>query len=494
MNGFSILLAHNLRRLILESRFFVVVLLFAGLVATATWLRSSDYRLSVAQDQAEAERNQQEIQYTGELNRLYDMAPPHAEPGPLAVFHQGVRLTQRDAGTTESDVSETAFNANPLPHVFPPFDFANVVLLVLGLLVLLTSSLGVASEREAGTLELLLTHGVSPRVLVLAKWLASGMAALLLLFAGMTTALLVANVSGVHLPVASVGEFLLSAVCSVFFLLCLAALGTLISVRSGLRTQSIISAIGLWMLITIVLPSSGAYMAATAAPLKDLGKKQRSIEKILTDDREASLNAGIAKLYARDNRELDIYLRPAGLSATKFRALPDSEADRVVRKLKAEDPAFAAFIKREQGEVIDVIETTWNEYAGRAEKAESDLQASIDAQNNLILMFTATFPATAYRESLSRVFGVSYLDLLHARAIQKQYKHAIVEYVFGKARLIGGTDPFNQRVDLSDRPQFQFMPVGAAQRWRTASPFLLVMAAWTALGLVLAVKLAASRS
>ena len=328
------------------------------------------------------------------------MAPPQLQPGPLAVFHQGIQLAERNAGTTESAVSESAFNANPLPQVFPPFDFANVVLLVVGLLVLVTSCLGLTGEREAGTLDMLLTHGVTSRALVMAKWLSNGITAGTLLLLAMAVAVIAAAVSGVHLTFASVDVFILSAFCSVLFLLCLAALGTLLSSLSVWRAQSIVGAIALWMLITIILPSSCAYTAASAAPLKDLGEKKRAIDRILTDDREASLNNRIAKLYEKDNPELDRYLRPAGLSAERFRGLPDSEADSVARKLAAGDKAFAAFIAAEQSKLIDIVETTWNEHADRAEVLESDLQTSINRQNNLILLLTAFFP----RQLTGKVF------------------------------------------------------------------------------------------
>jgi ABC-type transport system involved in multi-copper enzyme maturation permease subunit len=491
---FKILLRHNLRMLVLESKFYVVAFLLTGLAATTTWLRSSDYRAAQGQERAESARNELEIEQTGELNRLYDMAPPQVEADALTVFHQGVPLSERKAGTTESDVSEAAFNANPLQQVFPPFDFANVVVLVLGLMVLLTSSLALTDEREAGTFEVLLTYGVSPRALVLAKWLANGLASGMLLGGGMAVALIVAASSGVRLRLTSIGDFVLSASTSALFLLCLSAMGTMLSAHSRFRTRSIISAIGLWMLLAIVLPSSGAYLAASIAPLKDLGEKKRTIDRILTDDREASLNSRISGLYAKDNPSLDRLLHPAGLSAEKFRALPDSDADRLARQLGAQSPAFASFIAREQSDVIDIIQSTWHEHADRAEKVESQLQSSINAQNRLILMFTAGLPATAYRESLSRVFGISYRDLLHAREAQKAYKREAVDYIFAKARSIGGLDPFNQHADLTDRPHFTFVPRDAAERWRAAAPFILVLAAWTALALLAAVKFASSRS
>jgi hypothetical protein len=69
-----------------------------------------------------------------------------------------------------------------------------------------------------------------------------------------------------------------------------------------------------------------------------------------------------------------------------------------------------------------------------------------------------------------------------------------VEYIFGKARLIGGVDPFNQRVDLSDRPRFKFTERDAVERWYSATPFIFVMAAWTGAALFFAIKLTSSRS
>jgi ABC-type transport system involved in multi-copper enzyme maturation permease subunit len=493
MIAFKILLRHDLHRLVGDRRFYVIALLLAGLIAAATSLRSSEYKAVLAQDMAEAARNEGEIERTGELNRLYDLAPPQVQAGPLGVFHQGVPLTERAAGTTESDLSESAFNTNPLLQVFPPFDLANIVLLVLGLVVLLTSSLTLTGEREAGTFEMLLVHGVSRLALVMAKWLAVGIAATLLLLPGMTVALLIALESGFRLTHVQFRDLVLSAGCSALFLLCLAALGTLISARSTLRTQSLISASGLWMLIAIVLPSAGAYVAASIAPLKDLGEKRRAMEKILTDDREAALGARIAKLYEMDNAELERFLQPAGFSAEKFRALADKEADALAQKLASGNPAFADFVSREQGAVIEIIQTTWSEHSSRAEKIEAELQASIGAQNNLILMFTACLPATAYRESLSRAFGFSYADLLHARVVQKEYKRTAVEYIFRKARIIGGMDPFNQRVDLSDRPRFKFSERAALERWYSAAPFILVMVAWTVVALLLAVRATATR-
>ena len=492
MNSLTVLLTHELRRLLRDRKVFLVAMIAAALVGTGTWLRAGEYRAASHEYHMEQFENNTEITRTGELNRLYDMAPPQVPPQPMAVFHEGVPLVVRDVGTTEATVHEAAFNANPLARMFPPLDFTTVVIWVLGLVTLLMASLTLSGEREGGTFELLVTAGASSRQLVLAKWLAILIGTSAILVLCILTAWLVVIAAGLSMPHSTIAEFLLSSLASLLYLGTLAALGIALSSKSASRARVMASSTGVWMLISIILPSAVAHLLADATRTENFGQKRQQIESILTSEREQRLNDAIAAVYRHDDAQLEHYLKPAGYSAAKFRALPDKEIDRVAGKLSGADQEFRSFWDDEQRQVLEVIQSVWTEYQGRADVLENQLRAKATRQTRLILAATAYLPPIAYKETLSRVLGLSYLDLMHAERIQKAYKAETVDYIFEKARTIGGRDPFNVHVNLADRPRFVFEERSAAARWLDAAPFLLILLGWTA-GLLLFAARAAAR-
>src|SRR5947209_3794945 len=244
MNSLTVLLTHELRRLFRDRKIFLVALTAAALVGTGTWLRAGEYRAASREYHMEQFENDAEITRTGELNRLYDMAPPQVPPQPMAVFHEGVPLVVRDVGTTEATVHEAAFNANPLARMFPPLDFTTVVIWVLGLLTLLMASLTLSGEREGGTFELLVTAGASSRQLVLAKWLAILIGTSAILVLCILTAWLFVIAAGLSMPHSTIAEFLLSSLASLLYLGTLAALGIALSSKSASRARVMASSTG----------------------------------------------------------------------------------------------------------------------------------------------------------------------------------------------------------------------------------------------------------
>ncbi|MBZ5489579.1 MAG: ABC transporter permease [Acidobacteriia bacterium] len=488
MNTFIILFTHELRRLFRDPRLLLATVAVAALAATGTWLRAADYSTLSHEYRAEMSKNEAEILHTGELNRLYDMTPPQVPPEPMAVFHEGIPLVARNVGTTEASVHEAAFNANPLSQMFPSLDLTTVVIWVIGLVTLLMAAVALSGERESGTFELLVTAGASSCHLVLAKWLAITVCSGAILACCMTTAWLAAVLSGLSFDHARISEFLLSSFASLLYLGSLAGLGVALSSKACSRARVMMSCAGLWMLISTILPSAVAHLLGEATRIPGFAQKRQQIEHILTNEREQHLNGQIATVYHDDNAQLERYLKPAGYNAAKFRALPDQQIDQVAGHLSAEDAGFRSLWDQEQSRVLDVIQSVWTDYQGRADSMEEQLRAQTARQTRFVLAATAFLPAVAYKETVSRLLGMSYLDLAHAERSQKDYKIRTVDYIFTKARMIGGRDPFNAHVSLDDRPRFLFQQRGAARRLLDASPFLLVLLAWTAGLLLFAVK------
>ena len=477
MKTFIILFTHELRRLFRDPRLLVAIAAAAALAATGTWLRAADYSARSQEYRAEMAKNEAEILRTGELNRLYDMAPPQVPPEPMAVFHEGVPLVVRDVGTTEASMHEAAFNANPLSQMFPSLDLTTVVIWVIGLVTLLMAALALSGERESGTFELLVTAGASSRHLVLAKWLAITVCSGAILACCMIAAWLAAILSGLSFVPGRISEFLLSSFAALLYLGALAGLGLALSSKACSRARAMMSCAGLWMLISAILPSVVAHLLAEATRIPDFNQKRQQIEHILTNEREQRLNGQIAAVYHDDDTQLDRYLKPAGYSAAKFRALPDQQIDQMAGNLSGKDAGFRSFWDQEQIRVLDVIQSVWTDYQGRADFVEEQLRAQTAKQTRLVLAATAYLPAVAYKETVSHLLGMSYLDLARAEQTQKEYKIQTVNYIFTKARTIGGRDPFNAHVGLDDRPRFLFEQRDAAVRWLGASPFLLVLLA-----------------
>jgi ABC-type transport system involved in multi-copper enzyme maturation permease subunit len=169
-------------------------------------------------------------------------------------------------------------NVNPMVLMFPVADLLFVVGVVLSLLAFFISYDAVAGEREEGTLKLLMSYAVPRDTVILAKWIGGYLSlALPFLVALVLSALLISLSSDIPFGAQDWEAFAVSGVVSLMLIAVMFSIGMLVSVRARRPATAILSLLALWVLLALVLPNVGPYLAEIVAPVPDVGAVERSI-------------------------------------------------------------------------------------------------------------------------------------------------------------------------------------------------------------------------
>ena len=196
----------------------------------------------------------------------------HRPPSPLSIFSEGLDRTLGNVLHFSHGYVPTMLNApqesSPLTHAFPAFDLATVSTLLLSLVALFFAYDSVSGEKQAGTLSLLLTHPVPRSHVLLGKWLGGLLCTFVPTAAGFTVVLLIAagepsmhftDDEWLRLAVILAATFLY---LSIFYLV-----GLCLSIRVDRPATCLILGISIWVLFTVVLPTTSAYLVGELMPM-----------------------------------------------------------------------------------------------------------------------------------------------------------------------------------------------------------------------------------
>ena len=269
---------------LLELRFLVCALLcvFLGLVSVLV-LRADLAAKKVDFNSNQGIYRQQAEEYGSyrDLQRLGIRVD--RPPQDFQVLFFGMEKTLDRSAAISGDFMpgfEGDLNANPMVLMFPVADLLFVVGVVLSLLSFFISYDAVAGEREEGTLKLLMSYSLPRDTVILAKWIGGYLSlALPFLVALLLSALLISFSEEIPFDAEDWEAFVVSGLVSLLLIAVMFSIGLLVSVRARHSSTAILSLLALWVLLALVLPNSGPYIAEVFAPVPDVGEVERSISE-----------------------------------------------------------------------------------------------------------------------------------------------------------------------------------------------------------------------
>ncbi|MEW6752356.1 MAG: ABC transporter permease subunit [Candidatus Latescibacterota bacterium] len=269
-------------RNLLELRFMVCALLciFLGVLSVA--VLGADLKAKRTDHAANREIYRKQAEEYGtyrDLGRLgvrVDRPPQNFQ-----VLFLGMERTLDRTASVSGDFLpgfEGDLNANPMVLLFPVADLLFVVGVVLSLLAFFISYDSVAGEREAGTLKLLMSYPVPRDTVILAKWLGGYLSlALPFLVALLLSAVLIGVWEDVPFAAQDWEAFAIAAGVSLLLIAVMFSIGLLVSVRARHASTAILTLLGLWVILALVVPNAGPYVAEAFAPVPDVGTVERRI-------------------------------------------------------------------------------------------------------------------------------------------------------------------------------------------------------------------------
>jgi len=459
------LLLKELREHLLAFRLQAGVALALVLLAISAFVLVSGFERDRA-ELVEAQRAEDDfVRQYAHLNRIGGILQSRRPPARLML----VKGLPADSGveTLETD---------PIRELFSPMDLTFIVGFMLSLLGIVLGFDAVNGEKERGTLRQVLANPVRRGDVILAKWLA-GMLIMGATFAvGLLLAGAIVNIraTGVFaadewLSYAAIGgvSILYGAV---FFTIGLAA-----STLAKRSSVSILAALFVWVVFVLVVPNTSPYVAAQLVRLPAVAALERDVQYTTSEERDE-----LGRLESRT-----MMARYADVTA----AIGEATGEELTRLLAA-DPAL-----RSRYEAMrDAGEAVWSDVNKRQHAKAARLvegwQGRLHRQVELSKSFASASPLTSLTFALTELadsgFGSSERFSRQAAA----YRQTLGEYLnrrYREAQAANPTHSSNDFLDIADRPRFRYQPPAFRERMASALPHAGLLAAWTALFLVVSV-------
>lgn len=143
--------------------------------------------------------------------------------------------------------------------LFPRFvdiDWAFIVAFILSFVAILMTFDSFSSEKQRGTLSLMMSNAVPRDKVILGKYISGMLTLAAAFFAGLVLNLIIILVAGVSLKGQGL-RIILFLMLSLFYLSVFVLLGMLVSSLSSRSASSIVALLFIWVILAIIIPSFG---------------------------------------------------------------------------------------------------------------------------------------------------------------------------------------------------------------------------------------------
>jgi len=356
-------------------------------------------------------------------------------PQSFQVLFYGVEKTlDRTAVVTDGFLPGFAgdLNTNPAVMLFPVADMLFIVAVVLSLLAFFISYDTVAGERETGTLKLLLSFPVPRDLVILAKWIGGYLSlALPFVVALLVGALLISSASDIPFTATDWQAFVMAAVVSLLLLAVMFSIGLLVSVRARSSSTAILTLLSLWVLLALVVPNVGPYLAEVVAPIPDVGQVEREI--------------GL-----RTQQISDQYRTDWSSMRRRMRGLSRQERSELFRQFREQRTKLQVEVNEATSRVI------------------RDFEIQLRRQTDIARQLTRVSPVASYVYASTDMgaTGVRHEERLinSLRTYQRQFVQYVGEQAGEGSGFGGGGD---EEYDIDTLPNFSYSAEGLGERFES---------------------------
>ena len=379
------------------------------------------------------------------------------EPDPMRAFVSGLSSDIGRWSNIAQDESvklrHPAYSDDPLFALFRMVDFSVIVGVVLSLFALLFTYDAVSGEREAGTLKLVFSHGVSRATYLSAKGVGAWLGLVVPL--AIPVLLSLALLPWLGLPVSNglwlrLGALLLVSVA--YFTLFI-VLGLLISTLTRTSAASFLVALVVWIAFVLILPRGGMMAAGQLV----------SVPRVA--EIEGRRDAFAQDLWSKHYKEMEERLREERQSGESGAPGHDSDQEMWAR------------MQREDSLRKDV--------EAQIQEFESDLFADLkrrrEVQERLALTLSRFSPVSAYQLAAMELAGTDLAMKSRNEDAMTRYREEWLKHVQTKQAETGDMGGFvqieissetglkiggsrgDERIDLSDMPRYSPLRLSASE-------------------------------
>ena len=466
---------------VLTSRFMIGFIVCLISTAAAVFVQVADYEKRLSAYHIAVREHQEEIRTWDTYRQINPKA--HRKPNPLSIFNVGTEKSGADMVSIRLAVpiweqqAQKQGSDNPFLSIFLAVDVIFVFKIVLSALAILFAYNTISGEREDGTLKLVLSNPVPRDALVLGKYLGGMLSLLPIVLISFSVGLVIAYASpATDFDVSDLGRFVMVLVVSLLYVSICYLLGLLLSVRTKTAATTLILAMFIWGILTIVHSNVATFAVAKFAPYKPQPEEEmlQQIGNIWEDFREER-DAYILKEFGykhpihaiRTTGEMSLYMDTRTAGGIGFEEI---YTPKPIHKM---DTSIYQ-------EILGYQELLRVDYANKVE----DILKWRENMSERNRQFAANVSRISFADTYHFAIGAmtntdsqSYNDFINQA---RHYKRQIVDYLAGKdafsARAWFSSD--KGKAELTDLPVFQHRYNTFSDSLARTSGDIFILLAW----------------
>ena len=429
---------------ILNLRFMIGLVLCLVITVACIIILTHDYRQELADYNHRVNLHEEFLSKSAKANWINQMMPGQKPPDRFRPLIIGI----------SGDENVESFDENPLPILFPPLDFLFIVTIIMSLLAILFSYDAITSERQNGTLRLMIANSV-PRTTILFGKLIGGATSLIIPFIlAILVGVLYVNLNpAIQWDGTAWAELALLTAASITFITSFYLLGLMVSTWSRYSAVSILNCLFLWVLLVLVIPNVCPYISAQLRRVPSIKEVQRGEGEVKRAWREEGEQL--------KKEVVEQFRGKYGRLFSQFEALGFDDREQV-QKLAAADPQFKAMVDAFRGELARVGQerrTALNKAMG---EHYADLKRKAAAQTRLAKNLAGISPLADFVYVARDLTGTGLRSLKYFEESRSEYRWRFREYASGVEDAVEAahknepTPPTGWFLDLRDHPRFVF--------------------------------------
>ncbi len=373
------------------------------------------------------------------------------------------------------DENVESFDDNPLPILFPPFDFLFIVTIIMSLLAILFSYDAIAGERQSGTLRLVISNSISRTTILFGKFI-GGTASLLIPFilSLLVGALYISVNPAIQWDGSAWAEFALLTAASITFIALFYLLGLMISTFSRYSSTSILNCLFLWTLLILVIPNLCPYISAQLCPIpsiKETERKNLEIEILslkvyreYMNESKKKLKSYYGELWSEfESMEFGGLLKDFGRGSYGKAALQRA----------ATDPEFKAMMDA-LSEELGKANEKFGRIRGQENELWDDFHKKAAVQTKLAKNLACISPYANFIYIARDLTGTGLRSLEYFEQVKDEHGKQFWPYVNNKVQQAMKKDPkftWASFLDLGDYPRFEFKEEALKSKLNEVLPY-----------------------
>ncbi len=455
-----LIIRKELRDNLLNARFVVACLVSIILIVSSVVILSESYKAQVEDYQARIRTQDEFITKYGHMNRWGGMSAPTRGPSPYRPLVTGL----------DPEVFETSFSSNPIPLFFSPFDLVTIVTIVMSLMAILFSYNSISGEREAGLLKQMLSTSASRSTIILGKFVGGCISLIVPFTIGLLSGLIYASLnSSLQLQSMEPTVFLLLLAASWLYITAFYGLGLLFSARSQTSNVAVLKSLFAWVILVLILPNISPFLAA---------QLYRIPSKTIIGYQESEIRQERFKLQPLRTNELlkTKYVDIAGVVVDIGHVV--GQVPSKIQERSASDPLFKKRYDEFMKDWQEAMGTIDRESGDKIGKIEKDYSNREKYQEKLATIFASVSPFANYVFTASDLADAGIPTDDHHQNELRQWWEAMDNYAQVKIQKEIARNPgytYEDHVDMSDRPRFQYVPQEITEKIGLILPHLGIL-------------------